>query len=299
MSILWKEITVNLEKEINIQITAKCPLKCKFCARSWIPEKDLNSIQQTPTMGINTFKLVVEECIKAGKTIFGLTPRMGDLFTDKDIMEKLRYLNDHPKVEYFFFATNLINISGEQIQEILTFKKLYLEISLYGYTKEMFLDVTGKDLYEIFLKNLNLLSFFMRNEKYPNIKFYVRWGREKIENPLKRILLQLEIINSSSVCYDEIDNFNFGGLIPEGSLENEHPSCNKKGICPTAYTGCILPNGDYNLCYMNDVYNALTIGNIFVTSLSDLLKSDKRKHILDNMKNNVYESICIKCNEKW
>jgi MoaA/NifB/PqqE/SkfB family radical SAM enzyme len=289
----------DLDKEINIQIINKCQLKCKFCARSWLSDRDLFSIQKIPTMSTHTFALVVNECIKAGKTRFGLTPRMGDLFLDDDIMNKLRYLEHHVEVEYFFFATNLLNVSKEDMEELLTFKKLYLEISLYGYDEKSYKDTTNKDLYQVFIENLELFKEVMGNVKYPNITLYVRWGREKPENTLKTILLELEIINTCVISYDEINNFNFGGLIPEGSLENEHPIVEKKGICPTAYTGCILPNGDYNMCYMNDVYNQMTLGNIFHTPLTEILESEVRKVVIEEMKKDTYVGICVRCNEKW
>ena len=250
-------------------------------------------------MSTEMFKKVVDECVKAGKIRFSLTPRMGDLFLDKDIMNKLHYLENHPDVEYFFFATNLLSATQEQLKELLEFKKLYLEISLYGLHKKQYEEITGKNLFNKFLDNLIFLKFFMSHEKFPNITFYVRWGREYLKKPLKSILLELEIINTCKISYDEIDNFNFGGLIPEGGLENEHPVIDKKGVCPTAYTGCILPNGDYNLCYMNDVFNELTLDNIFVTPLSEILQSDKRKDIIDKMEKDTYAGICIKCNEKW
>ena len=290
---------MDLDKEINIQITTKCSLKCNFCARSWVSEKELKSIEKLPVMDTEFFKKVVDECIKAGKTIFGLTPRMGDLFTDPDIISKLNYLENHPDVEYYFFATNLINVNEEILKKLLSYKKLYLEISLYGYDNESFYETTGKRLFHKFKKNLDLLSTIMDRSKFTFVKFFVRWGYEDSSNYLKSILLKLEIINKCEVCFDEINNFNFGGLIPEGVLRNEHPINKKEGVCPTAYTGCILPNGDYNLCYMNDVFNELTLDNIFITPLSEILNSDKRKYTLNNMKKGIYDGICTKCNENW
>lgn len=290
---------LELDKEINIQIITKCSLRCEFCARSWLSKEHLNTIEKTPTMSTETFIKVVDQCTEAGKSRFCLTPRMGDLFLDKNIMSKLEYLEDNPDVEYFFFATNLLEISQEQLKKLLEFKKLYLEISVYGYNKEIYKKVTGKNLYHKFLDKLIFLKFFMSCEKYPNVTFYIRWGKENVKGNLKPILLELNIINTCKVSYDEIDNFNFGGLIPEGSLDNEHVKYKKTGICPTAYTGCILPNGDYNLCYMNDVYNVLTIGNILETSFNELLCSEQRKVIINKMEIGTYEKICIDCNEKW
>lgn len=289
----------NEEKSINIQIISRCQLKCKFCARSWLSTSDLKSIENSPKMSLPAFKHIVEECVKTGKTRFCLTPRIGEPFLDIDFMLRLDYLESHPDVEYFFFATNFLNIYEGQMKGLLSFKKLFLEISLYGYDRESYKNTTNKDLYDKFLQNLLTLKKLMGNAKYPNITLYVRWGNEKVENTLKTILLELEIINTCRINHDEIDNFNFGGLIPEGSLKNEHPPRQKKGICPTAYTGCILPNGDYNLCYMNDVFNVMTIGNVFTTSLVDILNSEKRNNIISNMKKDTYTGICVKCNEKW
>lgn len=284
--------------EINLQIINKCQLKCVFCARSWI---DLTQIKVN-IMSYNTFVKIVDECIKNNIGRFCLTPRIGEVFLDPTFEKKIKYLEDHKQVEYYFFATNLL---VEKSDFLINLKKAYIEISLYGYDNKSYLRTTNVDCYDKFIYNLNALWINMKKSKkiFDNFKIFVRCNQVYEGLPktnfIYSILKKMQLVKSVEISESEILNYNFGGLIPSGSLNNEHPMIEKKGVCPTAKTGCIMPNGDYGLCYMNDVNDTMIMGNIFKEGLTNILSSQKRLKILKDMENNNYHGICKNCNEQF
>jgi len=50
---------------------------------------------------------VVEQATQMGYDRFGLTPITGDLFMDKHVMEKMEFLEQHPKVACYHFYFQL------------------------------------------------------------------------------------------------------------------------------------------------------------------------------------------------
>jgi len=291
-------------KEINLQIINQCQLKCKFCARSWVSLEELTKIEHG-IMKQSDFEHIVDHCVQNGKTRFCLTPRMGELFLDCNIIKKFEYLENHPDVEYYFFATNLLSASEKQLESITSFKKAYIEISMYGADANTYLSNTSRPAFPRFMSKLRLLFEVMlkQHQSFENFTFFIRWNQKwnntfpKFE--LFQLLNKFELIKNCKISDNETHNFNFGGLIPFGSLEAEHPPKTKCGVCPTARTGCIMHNGDVGLCYMNDVFDNMIIGNIYENNLSDIMNCIKRKKILNDMSKDNYVGICEKCNEVW
>jgi hypothetical protein len=235
---------------------------------------------------------VINRCVEYGHTVFCLTPMYGELGLDKDLQAKLLYLETHPKVVDYFFGTNMLY--KDMIESLDGLKKLTLEVSLYGDDADLYKKNTNRDLYDQFLKTF--IPFISRPHSYGG-KIYIRFSRK----PNKKMMAMLNIAqhNGIGVTFDEIKNFNLGGKIPHGSLENEHPLIIKKGICPTAKMGCIFENGDVGLCYMNDTHKSVIFGNIFETELKDIFKCKEYIKIIEDMEKNIYSGICEKCNERF
>ena len=95
---------------INIETTSRCNLKCKFCAYD---KRDLLSVPHT-TMSQEKFEDVVNQSIELGYENIGLTPTTGDIFMDKDIINKLEYLEGKEKLKGYYLYTNFIPINFEK-----------------------------------------------------------------------------------------------------------------------------------------------------------------------------------------
>ncbi len=268
-------------KEINIQIINDCNLYCKFCPRSNITISELNTIRQY-TQTLEMFKNIVDECINAGINKICLTPRMGEVLLDNNLIEKLQYLNEKTEIKEVFFSTNFTIDAKDLLNFIKNTTKFSLQISHYG-GKKKFKELTqaSEKLYTIYQKNI--LYCISHPELANKLTFFQRYIGD-VE------CIELEILKkSTNINYDtsECLNFNIGGLLKNDV--DEYHSIERVGTCPTKDVGCILVNGDYNLCYMNDIFNETTQGNIFNTCLSDL----KDRYINKTFK------ICEACNENW
>lgn len=296
---MFKEIS--MDKEINIQIIDKCQLNCKWCARSWVSEDELEEIEKR-YMDFSTFSRVVQRCTEHGIDEFCLTPKMGDLFLSSAIFDKLNRLETDDKVKRYFFSTNLLALALVDILKLLELKKLFLDVSIYGHDRESYIENTGKDKFNLFIENMNFLFRFGDYSKMLGMKFTIRFPKPLDEFPnsrLKNLLRFFYKIYKYKIDESEMYNFNWGGLIPYGKLDTLYGPFKKKGRCPTAEVGCILHNGDFALCYMNDAFNTTVIDNIFEHTLEEIHNSEKYKRILSNQDKNIYTGICKNCDERW
>jgi len=84
---------------LNIETSSYCNLKCKFCA-----------YEKKQSARVSMKDAVFEDCIRQavdlGYRSFELTPCTGDVFMDRHIFNKLRFLEQHPGVESYLFFTN-------------------------------------------------------------------------------------------------------------------------------------------------------------------------------------------------
>lgn len=268
-------------KEINIQISNRCNLFCIFCPRSNIPAEDLKKIEKTGFMPLNLFREIVDRAVTDGVSIISLTPRMGEVLLDPTLLEKLKYLEECEDIESYFFATNLTVDASSLIDFLQESQKFTLEISHYGNLNK-FLELThgSEHLYKVYIKNLcRLAARLTYKSKVTIFKRFV--GEDDVSI--------IKLLRSTGIKYDdrETKNFNIGGLLKNDV--DEHGEIVRKGECPTKMTGSILINGDYNLCYMNDVYNTMTQGSILHKSLKELRE------------NAVFtgHECCRLCNECW
>lgn len=282
--------------EINIQVISTCHLSCPFCPRTWAQDADQNGI-----MSIETFEIVLKQCVDAGKTHVCLTPTMGEPFLDPTFLDKLWMLEHAQSIESFFFATNLIEPGDDEIKMLSGLSKLHMEVSLYGHDVASYACTTNSDLqiaklvFRCVLENLKRLA-----EQSPQLTVFIRWDQkwdETFPPGLMRAALKVLESKGARVSDEETHNFNLGGLIPEGTLENEHPPREKHGVCPTALAGYVAENGDFGLCYMNDPYRITRIGNVWVTPLKELINDKRRVKILREMSRDKYSGMCLRCNE--
>ena len=73
----------------------------------------------------------VGQAVAMGYRRFHLTPNTGDIFMDRRIFDKLKFLEEHPEVEEYQFYTNFTILDGDDIERLVTLKKLkYMTISI-------------------------------------------------------------------------------------------------------------------------------------------------------------------------
>ena len=211
-----KQYIPDILEHINIESTSVCNLKCKFCAYD---KRDLKEVP-LQTMDMKLFKNITNQCLDLGYKNFGLTPVTGDIFMDKNIIEKLDYLETLKKLSGYYFYTNFIATTEKKTTRLFEYEKLTnLGLSIYGHDKESFIKFSkGTDAsYRILLKNLNFL-YNQLNEKNYNFKIELTQRTSKdfsLDNSSSDLSLILKkLISKKNVEYDISHNFtNWGGLV--------------------------------------------------------------------------------------
>ena len=126
------EYIPNPKEHLYIEVSNICNLSCKFCAYS-------KALNKKFIMSNEKFFKIINDATEFGYDTFGLTPITGEVFIDKKFIEKLEFLENHPKVKNYSFFTNftLANeeiidflINAKKLNELYEFNELYKEASL-------------------------------------------------------------------------------------------------------------------------------------------------------------------------
>lgn len=292
-------------KEINIQIINSCNFQCVFCARNWVDSRTLIDIKKR-YMETETFKKIIDICVDYNIDTFCLTPTMGEPLMDINLLQKLDYLEKNKKVKRYFFSTNFIILNENLIKKLLSYKKLGLQISVYGYDVKSFEKTTNAAgvAFTKFIDNLKLLFVNLPKRNCTVelcIRFPFEWGvLEKTK--IGKMLKIMRDTYGVKINEKEQLNFNLGGLIKydllkHDDLDNMYGPHVKKGICPTAKMGCIYENGDMGLCYMNDIYREYNFGSIFKEGLDRLY--EQISWVTLGQEEGIYKKCCKECDERY
>lgn len=281
--------------KINLTKLDRCKLNCHFCMQSQgIP-------YETQTFSTERFKEVVDKAVAHGFTEIDLTPHVGDIFDDPDAVERLRYLKMHPKVEKYSFATHLLSPDIEGLVHIVHGSlsgddKLWVDVSVYGWDKESYMEQTGVDRWSDFLEKFERLvssGMLMSNPaSLSSVNLYMRAGVTFEDFPESEIkdYMRDAIRLGATVENDEVKNLNWGGKIDQGKKPEEH----RKGLCVhlVIHNG-VFPDGDMTMCCCWDTFKELQFANI---DDLEIFNEQYWKFITAHLAGN-YPDICAKCND--
>jgi len=293
---------------INIETTSLCNLKCKFCAYD---KRDFD-IYPKSTMKIDMFNNIVNQSLNLGYRKIGLTPSTGDIFMDKNILEKLSLLDEKQNYEGYFFYTNFIPINHSQIEKILLKSKKLIKfgISIYGHDNVTFQKFCGgsENAYKRLIDNLNFLLKLC--EKNPNIKYKFEIGQrteknfllEENDSQLSSIIKQFK--NKYKVFYTANSFYdNWGGLVNERDVRDLNIDLHtneikKYGSCSLIYSRMTIgANGLVNACACRDANFTLRLGKVENEKLKDIisLKNEKYKDLIERQEKNDFDDVCRSC----
>lgn len=301
-----KQYIPDILEHINIESTSLCNLKCKFCAYD---KRDLNLVPMQ-TMKFELFKDITNQCLNLGYKNFGLTPVTGDIFMDKNISEKLNYLETLNKLNGYYFYTNFIAITESKIDKLFELSKLMsLGLSIYGHDEETFINFSKgtKDSYKILLRNLRYLNNKLKNNLYSfKIDLTQRTNRnfnlEESNSDLSILIKELR--SNINVEYEKNHSFtNWGGLVKEEHISDlnikfQSELIKKTGSCSLIYSRLSIgSNGVVNACACRDANFTLKIGDIKKNSLKNIIsyKNPKYKELIKRQEKNDFPEVCSKC----
>lgn len=288
-------------KMINIQIISNCNLHCSFC-RGGMDKNDLNYLSKTKTMDTQKFISIVDKCTSDGIEFFELTPAIGEPMLDKEIFNKLDYLEENPKVKEYLFTTNFVKVTIEDMIKFASYKKILFTISVYGHDIESYKKATNRDNFEKFYMNLRAFYEILKKVGLSfKIEFTMRTGEEYgpdfSNQDLYYTLKAFTFLGNCRINNGELKNINRGGSIQSIEVKDKKRS----GVCihGPGVGGGITQTGDVLFCPFNDINRKGVMGNIFEKSLKEIYNGDRWKSIIDKHTNNIYDGICEKCNETW
>ena len=258
-----------------------------------------------------TFFKIINEATEFGYDTFGLTPIVGEVFVDNNFIEKIKFLENNPKVKSYSFFTNFTLANKNIIDELIKTKKLKeLFISLYGHTRDSFLKFTGSNekTYNNLISNLKYmheqiikknfsfkLSFGLRTHQSFNLK--------KCESDLCQIIKELLVASNNHILVNKT-YYNWGGYISQEDVKeldiviNKGLDMYKKGACSLIfYKNQVLADCRINACACRDVNATLAIGDLKSQTFKDIysFKNLDYMKIIKNQQKGKFNPICRYC----
>lgn len=259
---------------VYIETTTKCPFNCVFCPNGTI------SIDRYNT-DIETFKRIVGICVDNGIRHIGLTPRVGEFFYNPEYIDILSILEDNTNIDKYSVYTNFLSFTNDVFASMVNLKKADVTISINGLVYE-----------EIqYLNNTNSIGFidiYTRLSEFKKFDFSL--GVEvKSYNLGSNDKLIRSVCSRNGMRYERQYTF---GVWPD-IMSNDKMV--KYGFNSTPYGMCdalkrknmIIGNGDFLLCGCRDPYGYTKVGNVFESSMIDIVSSDLYSTIPD---------LCSRCN---
>ncbi len=263
----------DLREALYIIPSTICNFRCRFCAsrKSTIPKQ---------VMSNDLFFAVVEKACAYGFEIFGLSPMVGEALTDPAFLEKLQFLEGHPRVAGYSFCTNLSLAGGAFLDSLKKLKKLrWLAVSVCGHTPSLFTAITGADekLFRVVVRNLKCLTQWPRiGERFEvRLRTSASYRPEDADPELGTVLKDLAGRGVRvRVPHDRYSNW--AGLITQDELSDAGITlkpARSKGNVPCTflfYKHTVLPDGRLDACSTADAHAEMVIGDLTRQDFSEI-----------------------------
>lgn len=277
-----------------IEGTNICNARCAFCA---YPQMK----RPKATMSMELFRSAVDQYLELGGTDVDLTPIAGDPLVDKHLLERLDYLDAHPRRPRFHFYTNAILLTPEKRERLLGYDERFrLFCSLSAFDQESFRQVMGVDKFDEVAANLRaLVEEKARRGSSIGLHVWARPARGGAAGELWDDLRRMR--DQGVVTLEVISRFdNWGGLVSAEELERSGrppiPAPAHHGPCLRLLTGpVVLADGRVAACCCRDLEASLIIGDLKTRSLRDILSGPELKGYLARQAQGDFPEACRAC----
>lgn len=286
----------------SIEFTNVCNLKCVFCGYQHYKGKfEVNDLEN--------FKKKIDEVAKLTRRNISLTPLTGDIFSDKNVIQKLQFIDDHQGIDGYGLTTNFILPSHDEIINLLNIKKIkQMKISIYGHDAESFKLITKSNSYKRLISNLEFLKLNINKLNFKldlAVRSYMDFNFKKNRetSDLVKLIYELEERSNLIKKSQHYHYTNWGGTVTKEDIGNlniilkDDQDAFKEGPCTRLYSFLITANNDVILCACRDTHRYMVIGNINETSLGNIanLKNEKYKKWVDEQEKDIYSGPCKAC----
>ncbi len=265
-------------KRIYIEITNVCNLNCSFCSNS-------NKVKREMTP--EEFKEVLSKINNYTDYIY--LHVKGEPLTHHNLDKILDITKEYNKKV-------CITTNGVFLKDKLPILKKYDNI--YQINISLHSENNKKNYLEDIISSVNELS------PYISYRFWTL-DNNKMDNKTKEYIKILKKVYNKEEIYDGIKlkdkvYLSLDNKFTWPSINNNY--YNERGTCLGAKTQlAILSDGTVSICCL-DSEGVSNLGNIYLSTMEDILASDKYQNILKGFNDNkVYLDICKHCSykERW
>ena len=253
----------------------------------------------------------INQAVGLGFSNFQLTPLTGEVFADKGLMDKLRFLDKHPEVKHYGFFTNLTLADAERLEALFGLEKLTtLDVSIYGHDLDSFTRITQRTAktYDKLIENLLFLEQHLDRMKF---QFQLGWRTEQSfdhwrsssPDDLTRIIRRFRKAHGVRVRVSREYN-NWGGVIQQEDLKGldidirRVSDIYKNGACGLIFGAIMIKaDGKVNACACRDVNGTLCIGDLNETPLRHVLSAGNERYVelIKNQQAGRFNDVCHDC----
>ena len=256
-------------KNIYIEITKACNLKCSFCPSSQMKQRDMISIDD--------FKLIIDQIKDYTDGIY--LHILGEPLLHPQVFTMIEYASNELKVS----LTTNGHLLNQYLNEIINSNLYIINFSMQSLVNE------SDEFINNYLNNILLLL----KHKKDNLNVHLRiWNNQTVNQELNQKLNNFihdhNLLKYPNVNISVNDEFRWPSLNDE--LNNNQTTClgGKKQLG-------ILTNGDVVICCLD--YLAHTkIGNIYENSFLIILEGEQYNCVLEGWKQQKpYFELCKRC----
>jgi MoaA/NifB/PqqE/SkfB family radical SAM enzyme len=299
--LVGREFVPRRRDTLHIETSSLCNLKCRFCAY----EK-----KQSPkvVMEDEFFVDCITQATEMGYRHFEMTPCTGDVFMDRHVFNKLKFLDQNPNVAGYQFFTNFTIPRRRDVERLVRLQKLKnLTISIYGHDLETFIAITKstEKVYKRLIANLEILFGLLRETKF-TLSFGFRSTRHVPSRASSEIMAMLDRFEKAGIAVHRSDAVynNWGGYISKEDVRGLDMDVTgaeaiyKKGACVRLLTTVqIMATGIVNGCACRDADATLRIGDLNKAPLREILSAGNQAYmdLIDEQQRGQFRTICKSC----
>jgi MoaA/NifB/PqqE/SkfB family radical SAM enzyme len=286
-----------------VEPTSSCNLACRFCAYPL-------GLRPRQSMSGDLFARCMQGAAELGVEQLWMTPITGDVFMDKDVLNKLR-LAESSSVKDISFYTNFVVPDAEGVKALRRTTKLReLHISLYGANQERFAAITQKSsrLFERLVLNLETLCDELRDWPNPpriflELREGVEFNLQQWDGALAKAVARLRSEHGASFgVTTEYDTW--GGQVTEKSVEGlgitllPGEVLFRRGVCYHVFRSpMVTASGAVIACGCRGYDPDLVLGDLRHSPLSEILslRNPKLWSVVSNMNAGRFPKTCASC----
>jgi len=286
---------------LNCETVNTCNNACVICACSEQTRKKIS-------MSMSIFEKVVQDYSSMGGGHMSLTPIVGDILMDRDILERLRILESHPGIDDLSVTTNASLAHRFDDSELRYFVSRFsrIQISIYGLDAEEYREMTKRKTYDQMVTGIRRFLQVGADKVTFSFRLLRQWTRRDVDAWLDRTIYANLAGRAITTEPRPINSLMTGGYANWGVLDTSKPLPFNASWCPPRVnkTQCMLPilsflvysNGNVSFCPCDnfDDVEELSLGNIKDATLLELYNTPKAK-ALWNWKEHGVPGFCKRC----